>query len=167
MFLSRQGLPFRGDGDQFDSNFMQMIRLHSEDNSKLVEWIQQKADKYTSGEMQNEMIKVMALCVLRKISENLQISLFLNVMVDETADVSNVEQVVICLRWVNENFEVREEFVGLFEVASTGAEVIYAAITDVLLRFNLAFLKVCGQCYNGAAAMSGSKSAVVTRNVCS
>ena len=66
--------------------------------------------------MQNEMIKVMALCVLRKIAENLQISLFFTVMVDETTDVSNVEQVVICLRWVDENFEVQEEFVGLFEV---------------------------------------------------
>ena len=162
-FLSRQGLAFRGDGDESDSNFMQLIRLRSEDNSKLVEWIQQKTDKYTSGEMQNEMIKVMALCVLRKIAENLQKSLFITVMVDETTDVSNVEQVVICLRWVDENFEVQEEFVDLFEVASTGAEIIYAAITDVFLRLNLAISKVRGQCYDGAATMSGSKSGVVTR----
>ena len=70
-FLSRQGLPFRGDGDESESSFMQMIHLRSEDNSKLVEWIQQKADKCTSGEMQNEMIKVMALCVLRRIFKNL------------------------------------------------------------------------------------------------
>ena len=65
---------------------MQLIHLRSEDNSKLVEWIQQKTDKYMSGEMQNEMIKVMALCVLRKIAENLQKSLFFTVMVDETTD---------------------------------------------------------------------------------
>ena len=56
-FLSRQGLAFHGDGDESESNFMQLIHLHSEDNSKLVEWIQQKTGKYTSGEMQNEMIK--------------------------------------------------------------------------------------------------------------
>ena len=84
-------------------------------------------------------------------------------MIDETTDVSNVEQVVICLRWVDENFEVQEEFVSLFEVASTGAEIIYAAITDVFLRLNLAISKVRGQCYDGAATMSGSKSGVVTR----
>ena len=41
-------------------------------------------------------------------------------MVDETIDVSNVKQVVICLRWVN---EIQEEFVGLYKVASTGAEI--------------------------------------------
>ena len=39
-FLSRQGLAFHGDGDESDSNFMQLICLRSEDNSKLVEWIQ-------------------------------------------------------------------------------------------------------------------------------
>ena len=64
---------------------------------------------------------------------------------------------------MDENFEVQEEFVGLFEVASTGAEIIYAAITDVFLRLNLAISKVRGQCYDGAATMSGSKSGVVTR----
>jgi len=47
--------------------------------------------------MQNDMIKVMALCVLRKISTELQACLFLTIMVDETPDASNTEQVVICI----------------------------------------------------------------------
>ena len=53
-------------------------------------------------------------------------------MADETTDVSNVEQVVVCIKWLSEKFELEEEFVGLHEVASTGTEVIYGAITDVL-----------------------------------
>ena len=65
----------------------------------------------------------------REIAASIQATPFFTVMVDETADVSNVEQVVVCLRWVSETFEVQEEFVGLYEVASTGAETIYAAIT--------------------------------------
>ena len=117
-FLSRQGLAFRGDADESDSNFMQLIHLRSEDVLKLVDWIQQKTDKYTSGEMQNEMIKVMAVRVLRQIAEQLQKSLFITVMVDETTDVSNVEKVVICLRWVDENFEVQEKFVGFYDKAT-------------------------------------------------
>ena len=51
----------------------------------------------------------------------------------------------------------------MYEVASTAAENIYATITDVLLRLNLAISKVRGQCYDGAATMSGAKSGVVTR----
>ena len=84
-------------------------------------------------------------------------------MVDETTDASNVEQVVVCLRWVSKTFEVQEEFVGLYEVASTAAEVIYSTITDVLLRLNLSVSKVRGQCYDGAATMSGAKSGVAMR----
>ena len=154
-FLSRQGLAFRGDVEESDSNFMQLIYLRSEDNPKLVDWVHQKTDKYTSHDMQNEMVKVMALRILREIAANLQSSSFFTVMVDETTDVSNVEQVVVCLRWVSERFEIREEFVGLYEVASTGAEIIYAVITDVLLRLNLSISNVRGQCYDGADTMSG------------
>ena len=55
-----------------------------------------------------------------------------------------------------------KKFVGLYEVASIGAENIYAAITNVFLRLNLPISKVHGQCYDGTAAMSGSKSSIVT-----
>ena len=44
-FLSRQGLAFRGDVDESDSNFMRLIYLRSEDNPKLVDWVHQKTDK--------------------------------------------------------------------------------------------------------------------------
>ena len=156
-------LPFRGNSDEVDSNYMRLISLLCEDNAMLVDWMKKKTDKYTSGKMQNEMVKVMALRLLREVVQNLHKAAFFTVIADETTDVSNVEQVVICLRWVSEDFEVREDFVGLYEVASTGAEIIYSAIINVLQRLNLALFKVRGQCYDGAATMSGAKSGVVTR----
>ena len=55
--LSRQPLPLRGDGDEMDSNFTQLLKLPGEDDPIIFEWIKKKTDKYTSGEMQNEMIK--------------------------------------------------------------------------------------------------------------
>ena len=45
----------------------------------------------------------------------------------------------------------------------TGAEVIHGAITDVLQWLNLSISKVCCQCYDGAATISGSKSGVGMR----
>ena len=163
-FLARQGLPFRGDGEEADSNFSRLICLRSEDHPNLVDWIKpKKPDKYTSGDMQNEMVKVMALRVLRQIAASLQCTPFFAVMVDETTDVSNTEQVVVCLRWVNDNFEVQEEFIGLSEVASIGAESIYATITDVLLRLNLAVSKIRAQSYDGCSTMAGARSVVATR----
>ncbi len=66
-FLSRQGLALRGDGDESDSNFMQLINLCYEDDERILDWIKKKTDKYTSPQMQNEMVKVMGLSILRKI----------------------------------------------------------------------------------------------------
>ena len=48
-------------------------------------------------------------------------------------------------------------------MASTRAETIYTVITDVLLRLNLAISKVRGQCYDGAATMSGARTGVAAR----
>jgi len=38
-FLSRQGLAFCGDGDESDHNFMLLIQLRSEDDSRLSQWV--------------------------------------------------------------------------------------------------------------------------------
>ena len=35
-FLSRQGLPFRGSGDGFDSNFLQLLKLRGEDDPRIL-----------------------------------------------------------------------------------------------------------------------------------
>lgn len=43
-------------------------------------------------------------------------------MADEVTDSSNREQVV-CLRWVDEDFEPHGDFIGLLKVESIGADV--------------------------------------------
>ena len=49
-------------------------------------------------------------------------------MADETTDVSNKEQVVVCIRWVDSNITVHENFVGLRPVARTTANEIAGVI---------------------------------------
>ena len=43
--------------------------------------------------MQNEILKLMSLSILRKIGSDLQATEFVTIMMDECADVSNNEQV--------------------------------------------------------------------------
>ena len=162
-FLSRQGLPFCGDGNELDSNYMHLICLRSENTKDFVDWMKQNKGKYTSPESQNEMIQVMSNRVMRNIFGRIRNDTFYSVMIDETTNISNAEQVVVCFRWVNENFEVHEDFVGLYEVESIGAEGLYQVITDVMLGLNLTVSKVRDQCYNGASAMSGKKSGVAAK----
>ena len=56
----------------------------------------------------------MAMHVSRDIATCLQQSPFLAVMVDETADVSNGEQMAVVVRSITECFEVHEEFLGMY-----------------------------------------------------
>ena len=63
-FLAWQGLPLRGHGDESDSNFNQLLKLQSEDDIRLVNWIEKKADKYLAPDIQNEILKVTSLQVL-------------------------------------------------------------------------------------------------------
>ena len=162
-FLTRQGLPLRGDGNEADSNFLQLLRLRGEDSPEMLDWIKKKTGKYTSAEIQNEILKLMALEVLRKIAKNLHNATFYTVMIDETTDCSTNEQVVVCFRWVDDDLNVYEEFVGLHQVDNISADTLVAVIKDTLLRLNLTLSKVRGQCYDGAANMTGSKSGVATQ----
>ena len=87
--LSRQALPLHGDGDEMDSNFTQLLKLRGEDDPRIFERIKKKTDKYTSGEMQNEMIKVMPFQILCELASALQNTAYYTIMIDETTDVSN------------------------------------------------------------------------------
>ena len=108
------GLPLRGcHGDETDSNFIQLLKLRSEDDKQIVDWMKRKTDKYTAPDIQNEILKVMSHSILRQIANILQSAKFLTVLIDETTDISNKEQVVICFRWVDDKLMGHEEFVGL------------------------------------------------------
>ena len=57
-------------------------------------WLKKRTDKYTSGEIQNELLKVMALQALRNVVSYFQESDYFTVM---ATDLSNREQVVVCM----------------------------------------------------------------------
>ena len=69
-------------------------------------------------------------------------------MVDEITDISNCEQVVLCLRWVDDNFNVHEDTIGLYKGKNfLQIRSLVALIKDALLRMNLSLNKARGQCY--------------------
>jgi len=124
-FLARQGLPLRGDGSEADSNFMQLMKLYARDDHQLAEWLDKKTNKYVSHDIQNELLRVMALSVLREIAQSIHESPFFSVMCDECVDVSNKERLAICIRWnSNADLEVHEDVVGLYVISDISASTI-------------------------------------------
>ena len=100
-FLARQALPLRGHGSWEDSNFTQLYILREEDNEGLKTWrTEKKVNRYVHSTIQNEMMQIMALKILREIATNLQDSDFFTMMCDEATDVKYFSQLVVCLHLV-------------------------------------------------------------------
>ena len=71
-FLARQALPLRRDGNEKDSNFYQLLVLRSESMPEIKAMMEKKQLKYTSHEIQNELLNIMAQQVLRKVVHQFQ-----------------------------------------------------------------------------------------------
>ena len=69
-----------------------------------------------SPNAQNEILQIMALKMLRGIASDIAESKYYNIMVDESTDVSKIEQPVICIYWVDKEMTVCEEYIGLMPV---------------------------------------------------
>jgi len=67
------------------------------------------------------------------------------------------------MRRIEDDFEVYEEFLGLYAVPSIDAVQLFSVIKDCMLRFNLPLNKLRGQCYDGCSTMSGIRSGVAKR----
>lgn len=133
-YLARQGLPLRGSSlnHEFDSNFSQLLQVLCTYDDSLSCWLKKKTDKYTSADIQNELLQVMAHHILREIATNVHDRPF-SVKVDETTDASTQEQCVIILRWVDDNLESHEDFIGLYVTSSTSADSI---VSIILIHMN-------------------------------
>ena len=123
----KQGLGLRGsDWDKRtkrdNGNFSRLIDFLSEYNTELKSQLQSSSRnaRYLSPKIQNEFIAINGDLIRQSIVEECNASPFWSLMEDETADVSTIEQLSICVRYVretSEGIEVCEEFVGfpLFE----------------------------------------------------
>lgn len=86
-----------------------------------------------------------------------------SIIADEATDVMNTEQLNLAIRWVDSNYMVREDSIGLVRVADTKVETLFLAIKDLLIRCNLPLSMCRGQAYDGAANMENRCSNEVHR----
>ena len=85
-------------------------------------------DKHMRPNAQNEILQIMALKVLRGIASDIAESGYYSIMADESTDTSNIEQLVICIRWVDKEMTICEEYIDLTPVAQTNADTIALCI---------------------------------------
>ncbi|XP_010691899.3 uncharacterized protein LOC104905147 [Beta vulgaris subsp. vulgaris] len=88
--------------------------------------------------------------------------IFFTILADESADISDKEQLALCLRHVNKRGEVMERFLGVVHVANTTSLTLKEAIESLLMEHSLNFSRVRGQGYDGASNMQGAINGLKT-----
>ena len=111
----------------------------------------------------NEILELMSNSILRSIADEVRRRKLFAVLVDETADICRREQLCITVRTVREDFEAEEMVLGLYALDQCDAQTITNSILDVFRRLVLKVQDLRGQCYDGAAVMSGAKAGVAAK----
>ena len=127
-------------------------------------WSQQLAkqeDKlvqYASYDIQNEILKLMVLTVLRKVCEKRrEKKWYKSIMADKCTNVVNKNSLFCALGAVDESLQEREDFISLYEMATIDSASVPCEITDMLLKMNLPISQRHGQWYDAATDMSGNR----------
>ena len=116
-----------------------------------------------SPRTQNKIISVIGYDVVcAKIISEVKKARFYSIMADEVSS-HNEEHLPLCLRFVDENSEIREEFIAFLKLKRVRAVDITNAIVSCLEGLGLSLNELRGQGYDGASTMSGEKSGVQKR----
>lgn len=163
-YLARQGIAMQGHTDS-QSNFLQLLKMRCKDVKELKGWLSRKTNTYISHDIQNEILGLLANSVLREVANDVRNGQckFYSLCADEYTDISNKEQLSVCFRWIDDDFDSHEDFVGFHQLPNVNAETIYSVLKDVISRLQLSLHDCRGQCYDGASNMLGKKSGVAKR----
>ena len=135
-----------------------MLLLGTKDEN-VIEHVQGEiGHKYLHNVIQNELLDLIATHTLRKVVSKIR-----EMMADEGTDVSKVEQLSFCVRSVNADLNVNEDFLGFYEITNIKSDTIVNAIKDILLRCHLSLDDCRGQTYDGASNMIVKRSGVSTQ----
>ena len=90
--------------------------------------------------------------ILRPILKNIKES---SIMADETTDIINKEQFVICICWADNDLNANENFLGGTRVK---CHTLTFILKDIVLRLGLDPDHLLVQCFDGCSIMMGQKS---------
>lgn len=86
---------------------------------------------------------------------------YTSIALDESTDISDTSQLLICIRTIRDNFEIHEEMLSLVGLhGNTKGIDIFNAVKDKLNSIG-ALDKLCSVCTDGAPAMVGRKDGFV------
>ncbi|CAN0846522.1 Zinc finger MYM-type protein 1 [Linum grandiflorum] len=160
-WLTLQGLPFRGNDEGTSSgnrgNFIELLKHTASYNKEVAGVILENAPKnakYTSPDIQKEIVHVIGGMVRKQIFEEIGDSKF-SIIVDEASDESRKEQMPIVLRFVDIKGLIQERLFDVVHVKNTTSMTLYSSICSTLSSHKFAIQNIRGQGYDGTSNMRG------------
>lgn len=170
VLCARQDIGLRGhrehEGSSNKGNFLEILDLVASENSFLKKRMQDAPQnaKYVSKSTQNELLHAAAKVIIEGITDEIKRAHFFSLIADETRDVSRVEQLSLCFRYVHpEDHTVKERFLGFTDCSQLDAVALATQIIGEVVQLGLNIKDCVAQCYDGAAVMSGHLSGVQSR----
>ncbi|XP_015947916.1 uncharacterized protein LOC107472903 [Arachis duranensis] len=160
-WLTFQGCAYRGHDESQSSsnrgNFLEMLKFLGSYNERVKKNVLKNAPKnakYTSNDVQKEILHILATKVRNSIGEEIGDAKFC-IIVDEARDESKKEQMAIILRFVALDGFVKERLFDLVHVTDTCATTLKKELISVISYYNFQVENIRGQGYDGASNMRG------------
>ena len=175
MFTAQQNIAQRGHDEKRDGlsdssdinrgNFLELVHLRCKD----IPWLKdklnnqlQKHAQWTSPMIQNELLQIITDLIRARITNDVRISGWYSIILDETSDISKTEQVSLCLSFAL-NGTKKEAFIAFYSTKSTEGEVLYQLVKSAITELNLDLKNIVGKAFDGAANMNGVHKGLSTR----
>ena len=75
----------------------------------------------------------MTFTMLGDIAKNINDNVFFSIMAGETTESSNNEQLVVCIRWLDNNFDAHGDFIGIHAVENIKSDTFGTVLKDILI----------------------------------
>lgn len=181
VFYGRQGIPLRGHEDSSKhypeagsyntdgnvGNFIEIINIRIRSGDKSLEEHYKNCKKnasYLSKTTQNDLISCSGEVISDKIIAKVKKAVFFSILADEVVDASNKSQMALVIRYVDDQFDITEDFLGFIHNDSgLDGESLTNGILKALEVHGLEIENCRGQGYDGAGAVAGMKKGFAGR----
>ena len=135
-----RGLALRGEwqpekGEE-DNNLLALLKFScfGKDQPDIEEWLSKKYNKFISPLIVNEIIQLFGEETTRLVVKKIKDAdcRYFSLMADETSDMSRKEQLVICIRWIDNNFVPHEDYLTIRVLDDLKAKTISDIVLDCL-----------------------------------
>ena len=172
LFLALQEISFRG--HQFESqaqmssfensgNYLELLQLVSKYDPVLAAHLSSKKSvgKYTSPQIQNEIISSISTVIQNQIVSEIQEAKFFCIILDTTPDISHTDQLAFAIRYVK-NGKPLERFLCFDEMKGSKAVDFREKLIELLKKYGLDSKLIRGQAMDGCSTMSGIRGGLQT-----